>query len=129
MKTAVQLIIGLLVATAPGLAAEELAEVQFALGPMHFSGGDEIVIERVLATSPNLGAGDKVTVRGRYSLASHEKARLCLYLTTEISAGPEPESPAQVAEVKRGSGTFELTKTMKNPGHLHLSFYGGSRGG
>ena len=114
---------------APGFAAEQLVKVPFELGPSHFRGGEEIVIEQVLATSGGLGAGDTVTVRGRYTLKSAERARLCLYLTTDRSAGPEPESPTQMTTVKRGSGTFELTKTLKNPGHLHLGFYGGGTSG
>jgi hypothetical protein len=26
-------------------------------------------------------------------------------------------------EIRKGSGSFELTEVVKHPGHLHLSFY------
>jgi hypothetical protein len=68
--------------------------------------------------------GDKIKVRGRYTFTSEEKAKLCLYLTTSSDVGPEPVSPTQRTEVKKGSGTFELAETLQHPGHLHLGFYG-----
>jgi hypothetical protein len=106
--------------------------VPFELGPKQFREGDLIVIEQVLATSPHLAVGDKVTVRGRYVLKSEERARLCLYLTTSDGAGPEPDFPTQKTEVTKGSGSFELAEVLRHPGHLHLSFYqspGGRRFG
>jgi hypothetical protein len=129
MKTALGFAVGLLVTAAVGLAAEEVLEVAFALGPKHFSDGDAIIIEHVSATSPNFAVGDRVTVRGRYTLSSDEKAKLCLYLTASSDVGPEPVSPTQKTEVKKGSGTFELAQTVLHPGHLHLSLYteGGKR--
>ena len=129
MRKPLGLLVGFLMIAAAGFAAEELSKVPFVLGPNYFRGGDEIIIEQVVATSTNLTVGDKVTVRGRYTLTSEEKARLCLYLTADRNVGPEPVSPTQKTEVTKGSGTFELTETVKHPGHLHLSFYSGSRFG
>jgi hypothetical protein len=124
MKTAFGLAVGLLIAASVGIADEQVSGVAFVLGPKHFSDGNAITIEQVVATSPNFAAGDKVTVRGRYIFKSEEKAQLCLYLTTEGSVGPEPVAPTQRAEVRSGSGTFELAEILNHPGHLHLSFYG-----
>ncbi len=113
-----------LITALAGLAAAEVSGVPFVLGPKHFSDGDAIIIEQISATSSNFAVGDRVTVRGRYTLSSEERAKLCLYLTTSSDVGPEPVSPTQRTEVKKGSGTFELAETLQHPGHLHLSFYG-----
>ena len=129
MKKALGLVVGFFITVPLGFSAERLSTAAFALGPKHFRGDDAITIESVSATSPNLAVGDKVTVRGRYTLASEEKPRLCLYLTTDSTVGAEAESPTQKTEVKKGSGTFELTETVRHPGHLHLSFYAGKRFG
>jgi len=124
MKKAFGLAVGLLITASVGIADEQASGVAFVLGPKHFSDGNAITLEQVTATSPHFAAGDKVTVRGRYTFTSEEKAKLCLYLTTDGSVGLEPVSPTQISEVRKGSGTFELTGTLKHPGHLHLSFYG-----
>jgi hypothetical protein len=124
MKKALGLAVGLLITASAGIAGEWASSVTFVLGPKHFGDGNAIAIEQVSSTSPNFVAGDKVTVRGRYTFTSEEKAELCLFLTTDGSVGPEPSSPDQITKVGKGSGTFELTKTLKHPGHLHLSFYG-----
>lgn len=125
MQTTLRVAVSLLITVWVGFAAEEVSDVAFVLGPKHFSNGDAIIIEHVSATSPNFAVGDNVTVRGRYTLSSEDQAKLCLFLTTSRDVGPEPVSPTQRTEVRKGSGTFELTETVKHPGHLHLSFYGG----
>src|SRR5689334_6309898 len=109
MKTSLGLAVGLLLTASLGMAGEQVSDVAFVLGPKHFSDANAIIIEHVAATSPNFAVGDKVTVRGRYTFTSEEKAQLCLYLTTSGDAGPEPVAPTQRAEVRKGSGTFELT--------------------
>src|SRR5689334_23360618 len=124
MKTALGLAVVFLITALIGLAAEQVSGVAFVLGPKHFGDGDAVIIEHISAPSPNFAVGDKVTVRGRYTFTSEEKAQLCLYLTTSSDVGPEPVSPTQRTEVKKGSGTFELAETLQHPGHLHLSFYG-----
>jgi hypothetical protein len=123
MKTMLGLVVGLLVGSQVGFAAEDVSTVAFELGPQHFRNGDSIVIEQVVAASPFLAVGDKVTVRGRYVLQSEDKAQLCLYLATSAAVGAEPIVPTQKTEIARGSGSFELAEVLKHPGHLHLSFY------
>src|SRR6266850_1344667 len=110
MKTALGLAVGLLITASTGVAGEQVSGVAFVLGPKHFSDGNAITIEQVAATSPNFAAGDKVTVRGRYTFTTEEKAQLRLYLTTDGSVGSEPVSPTQITKVGKGSGTFELTQ-------------------
>src|ERR1022692_3215723 len=122
-----KIILGLAVASfvgfQTGFCADEISTVPFELGPTHFRNGDQIVIDHVMATSPNLAIGDKVTVQGHYVLESEQKAQLCLYLTTSDAVGAEPTSPTQKAGVTKGTGSFELTEVVKHAGHLHLSFY------
>jgi len=126
MKTAKMLVPALLAVAALGLGGEELSSVPFVLGPTYFKAGDQIVIQDVLATSTNLTVGDKVVVRGRYNLKSHQKARLSLYLTSTAGAG-EPNVPTQSKEITGGSGEFELSRAIRHPGYLHLSLYPTSR--
>jgi hypothetical protein len=122
MKTAKTVVLGLAAVAALGLGGEELSNVPFVLGPTHFEGGDQIIIQDVFATSTNLTAGDKVVVRGRYELKSHRKARLCLYLTSNSAAG-ESDVATQSKEITGGSGQFELSEPVRHPGYLHLSLY------
>ena len=123
MKIVAGLVIGLFVSLQVVFGAEKVSMVPFELGPQHFTGGDQIVIEQVAASSPELAVGDTVTVRGRYVLSTKDKAQLCLYLATSDAVGAEPVLSTQKMDVVKGSGTFELTEVVKHPGHLHLSFY------
>ena len=117
------LVIGLCVSLQVVFGAEKVSTVPFELGPQYFTDGDKIVIEQVMASSPELAVGDTVTVRGRYVLSSKDKAQLCLYLTTSDAVGAEPILASQKKDIARGSGTFELSEVIKHRGHLHLSFY------
>jgi hypothetical protein len=130
MKIILGLAVASFVSFQIGFCADEISTVPFELGPTHFRQGDQIVIDHVMATSPNLSIGDKVTVQGHYALQSEQKAQLCLYLTTSDAVGAEPTSPTQKAGVTKGAGSFELSEVVKYPGQLHLSFYpvtGGNR--
>ena len=108
----------------PGLAGNGLANIPFVLGPKKFKAGDGIVIEQVLANSPNLAAGDRVVVRGQYLLASKENATLLLVLTQTGGAVKENVSPTQMMKLARGPGAFELAYEVKHTGVLHLTYYG-----
>ena len=123
MKIILGWVVGLFVAMQTALGAVEVSAVPFELGPQHFSDGNQIVIDRVLSSSPKLTVGDKVTVRGRYILNSTARAQLCLYLATTTAIGAEPVLSTQKMDIGKGSGSFELTEVVKHPGHLHLSFY------
>jgi hypothetical protein len=82
-----------------------------------------IEITDVQATSPKLEKGDSVTVRGKYRLASRERAQLSLFLTATQGDGRSEIVPAQTTRVERGRGEFELKTVIANRGALHLSFY------
>jgi hypothetical protein len=122
MKITKFLVLGVAAVAALGLGGEEFFDVPFVLGPTHFQNGDQIVIQDVFATSTNLTAGDKVVVRGRYELNSQQKAKLCLYLTSNPGAD-EPDVRTQSKEITSGSGEFELSEPVRHSGYLHLSLY------
>ena len=106
------------------LVGSHLASVPFALGRSSFARGDAITIEQVLATSPYWRVGDKVVVRGAYTLASEADAVLALYVTgTGSGGGRSRSSPTQRARVTKGSGEFELACEIPYEGQLHVSFY------
>ncbi|MFT3781527.1 MAG: hypothetical protein QM790_05870 [Nibricoccus sp.] len=121
MKKLSLIVVGLVVACL-GLAAAELSDVSFVLGPKKLKDGDMIVVEQVRATSPKLEGGDTVVVRGRYELKSEERAIIGLSLTQTVGNGSEQVVPAQWTEIKKGSGEFELSYQVKHIGALHLTF-------
>jgi hypothetical protein len=89
-----------------------------------FRDGDSITITEVKATSPELKAGDKVVVKGHYTLASQPEASLCLFATATKGPGIGPIRPGQKIGITRGQGEFELSETLDDcDGRLHVTFY------
>ena len=121
MKTPPILTLALLLSACFAFAAQALSEVPVAFGPAEFTRSDSIVIEKVLSTSPALGIGERVVVRGRYTLASRDHAKLGLSLTRTESRDLVPISPAANQQITRGSGTFELAYDVRHIGCLNAS--------
>ncbi len=128
MKTLIRLLLGLGFAISIASAGTELAPIPFSVGKQEFKAGDTIVIDQVLATSPQLESGSKVTVRGHYQLASTPQAKLGLFVTHRAPAGSDPVAPAQIQPIDHASGTFELSCEITYAGDLHVSFYPVARG-
>lgn len=103
-------------------ATTTLSEIPFQNGPQKFRSGDSISIHQVLSTSPRMDVGDRVVVRGRYTLNSEPRANVGLSLTQTQSAEPTRISPAANTEVARGTGDFELVIDVQHTGCLHLTF-------
>jgi hypothetical protein len=101
----------------------ELKPVFVTVGPTFFRSGDSITLTEVKAASPALRKGDKVIVKGYYTLASKPQASLCLFATSAKASGPSPIQPEQRINVARGQGRFELSETLDCIGYLHLTFY------
>jgi hypothetical protein len=96
--------------------------VPFEVGMTEFLPGDSITIQSVHGTSPTIRTGETYCVEGTYKLASKDEADLALFATT-VSAASVPTEPSQVVRVKKGTGTFQLVKPMREEGYLHVSFY------
>ena len=86
--------------------------------------GDRIEVEEVTGLAGPFVTGADYTVRGSYTLASHDKAHLAAYCT-----GGDLEGEHGV-EVSKGSGKFEFTFRIAGLGRPHVSFYpvGGGNG-
>jgi hypothetical protein len=103
--------------------AAELLPVGYRITSQKFDPGDSIIIEEILATSPQMKVGDTVIVRGKYRLQSRPKAALGFYLTTKGPSGPTRVQPYQRQNVDDLSGSFELKHVVPAEGRLHVSFY------
>jgi hypothetical protein len=103
--------------------AAEPSVIPFKVTSQQFEPGDSIVIQEVLATSPQLKVGDTVVVRGQYRLHSRSRAALGFFLTNKGPSEPGPISPEQQLVIEEGSGSFELKHVVPAEGYLHVSFY------
>ncbi len=128
MKTLPCLLISLFQTVCLSAVSAEPANVAFAIGKQEFKPGDGIVIDQVRATSSTLKAGDKVTVRGHYLLASAPKASLGLFVTHRAPAGPDKTEKSQMTQVESAGGAFELSCEITYEGNIHVSFYSVSDG-
>ncbi len=116
------------VVTAP-INTAGLISVPFVTSRVKFEGGDSITIQDVLASSPRLEPGDRVVVRGQYSLQSRAQALLMVSLTVNAPGATELVAANSRKTVDAGPGTFELAYEIKQPGALHVTFYPSGAGG
>jgi hypothetical protein len=79
--------------------------------------GDELVLDTVESDSATLAPGATVRVRGRYRLASLDAGTLYFGVTNGQCFG-DTSRP-----VWRGSGEFDFTLHVVEPGDLHVSLY------
>jgi hypothetical protein len=100
-------------------ATPALSPVSITTSRVQFEAGDAITIREVLATSPTLGIGDTVLVRGDYTLRTRERARLQMFTTSSTVSS----IPAVSRDVAAGAGSFELQYTITVVGLLRLTFY------
>ena len=128
MKTLLRLLVGFCFAACVASAHAELSSVSFVVGKQQFKTGDSIMIDQVLATSPNLAVGTKVVVRGHYQLASSSKARIGLFVTHRVQSPADPSASSQIAAVENTSGSFEVSCEINYEGDPHVSFYPASGG-
>ena len=97
--------------------------IQVTEGVKFFRDGDSITITEVKATSSDLKVGDKVIVKGRYTLSSRPKATLSLFATETKGPGTEETRPEQKIGISAGKGELELSIMLKYDGYLHITFY------
>ncbi len=106
----------------------ELQKMPFTIGVKFFRDGDSITINEVRASTSDLKNGDKVIVKGRYTLVSEPEASLCLFATATTGSGKSPIRAGQTMHVAKGSGDFELYETLDCDGYLHVTFYSIAKG-
>jgi len=107
----------------PEPASPGFHSIPFTLSARFFQKGDSLSIGDVSATSPNLRPGDRVTVKGHYTLGSKAQAMLYLGVTATEGSGKSPIRAEQRQMLQRGVGEFELTTTINSVGCPHVSFY------
>jgi hypothetical protein len=94
-----------------------LEPVPFHATTSFFDNGDQIRIDSVSAQGGSFSPGAEIEVRGRYRLASRQRARLCFGLTHGDLAGDN------WLEVERGNGDFALSARLITPGDPHVALY------
>ncbi len=112
----------------PAGESSAVVAVEATFGNKFFRQGDSISITEVKATSPDLKPGDKVIVKGRYTLSSAPEASLCLFLTAAKGPGRSRIHPEQRLKIAKGEGEFELSETLQYDGYLHVAFYAAPQG-
>ena len=96
---------------------EAIQPIDFRIASSGFLDGDSITITELAGSAGMIKPGHAYTVKGRYTLKSHDEAMLHIYATNgEVKS-------AQGPPVKRGEGEFSRTFTLLEDGDLHLGFY------
>lgn len=103
--------------------ASFINEVSFSEGSIEFREGDDITIESIRGTASRIRQGGTYLVRGTYTLGSHDRANLLLANMVTQGSGRDTIDEDCLLEIERGTGRFELRKTITQPGFLHLTFY------
>ena len=97
-------------------------QVPYESGDAEFAPGDLITIEQVRGTRNVIATGETYSVEGRYTLSSRDEAELAFFATT-ANTNFTPIDPKQTVRIRKGSGSFHLSRTMTEDGYLHLTFY------
>lgn len=100
-----------------------VASIPFTTSQAQFTAGDNLTIQEVLATSPNLAVGDTVVVRGTYALQSRASALLMVTVSASVAGASQPSAAAAQKNISAGSGAFELEIEIRVAGSLHVTFY------
>jgi hypothetical protein len=105
-------------------ASEFPYAVKFEQGATRFLNGDKITIVEVRGTAEKFAPGNIYWIKGKYRLASHDRAMLAAFTTAKDAAdGTGPYLKVQTTVVTRGKGTFTLFLPMSCRGWPHVSFY------
>jgi hypothetical protein len=98
--------------------------VKFEQGATQFLDGDNITILEVRGTAETFVPGNIYWIKGRYTLASHERATLAAYTTAmEARYGTGDSYKPQVVQAEQGESTFTLFLPILHRGWPHVSFY------
>ena len=94
----------------------------FQIGLKEFENGDTIEILDIRGTKETFELGETYTVRGTYTLQSHDEATLAYFISTRENVTTRI-GPSQRIKIEKGTGTFELRNTFQAAGWPHISFY------
>jgi beta-lactamase regulating signal transducer with metallopeptidase domain len=136
-----------------GATSEFPHVVKFEQGATRFEGGDQITIEEIRGTADTFAPGNIYWIKGKYKLASHDKAILLASVTVtdwflvhgrlgvhedtvrsdhRVRGEPRAGDPGRATgielkvqrqNIQRGEGTFTLFLPMMTKGMPHVSFY------
>lgn len=104
----------LLLLAVAGCASGPVPEIAVTPSQPQFAAGDSITIEQVLGTAP-IKAGDRVVVRGRYTLASQREANLMLTLFAGTGAKPTDTIETGIAALKRDATVVQPQLRPREP--------------
>ncbi|MCG2660577.1 MAG: hypothetical protein L6437_10075 [Kiritimatiellae bacterium] len=107
------------------VAAVAATRIEVTQGVKKFATGDSITIAEVSSEKGTLAAGDTITVKGTYTLASQKKAHLLLSVTQDAAKVSLPEQGKGSAHktINAGTGEYEMTISFSQKGWLHLGLY------
>jgi len=95
---------------------DTIADTHFYIGQSSFPAGDSIEIASVERFP------DRIVVKGHFNLASADRAKLSLFITTSTPI-EVPNSNKQTIEIYRGEGSFTLTDPNLAEGLPHVTMY------
>ncbi len=96
--------------------------VHFELGQSKFAAADGVTITEVRGPAETFSPDNVYQVKGTYTLASRDRARLCAFVTS-TEGNPGRIDPLQTMTVDKGTGNFSLTFRLRYKGFPHVSFY------
>jgi len=123
MKT--HLLVALMVASC-AVTTIATTRIEVAQGVKNFAAGDSITIAEVSSEKGTLAAGDTITVKGTYTLASQQNAHLLFSVTQNVTNKPitvtEQSKGYTHKTIKAGTGEYEMTINIPYEGWIHLDF-------
>jgi len=118
------LLVGCIAALTCGCAATSMratVAVPVVEERLGFSAGDEIVIEEIVGSVPQLEVGGVYLLTGRYSLRSRPSARIVLFSTGSDNRFRTRGYKNIVVE--KGDERFHLAFAVVGDGDLHISMH------
>jgi hypothetical protein len=98
--------------------------IDFKRGANRFEGRDNISITEVRGTAKSMKPGNIYWIKGKYTLASRERATILASVTADnVADGKGKTLKVQKTKVDKGEGTFMLYLPMYYDGWPHVSFY------
>ncbi len=132
MKNIIYSSAGILLLFFTGCAAASMSPVAITKPSERLQVGDSIIVDSVSASSFPLQVGDRVLIRGHYTLQSRRSAVLALFLSPDRTAERFPPTQEQqtyakdlrTLEIATGSGAFALECSANGGETFQISLIG-----